>query len=117
MQAKRNILGTAADAEATGVFERHPCVSRLAVPAGTDRGVDHSTPSCRASASWVANADVPDDAVYDLLSKIYTDAGLAYMRMQKETFKETSVDRGLKGIVTPLHPGAERSWREHGLLQ
>ena len=55
--------------------------------------------------------------VYDLLSKIYTDVGLAYMRKQKEAFKETSVDRGLEGIVTPLHPGAERFWREQGLLQ
>ncbi len=59
----------------------------------------------------------PDDVVYDLFSKTYTDAGLAYMRKQKETFKEMSVDRGLKGIVTPLHPGAERFWREQGLLQ
>ena len=117
MQVKRNILGTAADAEATGVFERYPCFSRLAVPAGTDRGGDHATPSLQDSALWVANADVPEDVVYDVLSKIYTHAGLAYMRKQKETFKEMRVDRGLEGIMTLLHPGAERFWRERGLLQ
>ena len=54
--------------------------------------------------------------VYDLLAKIYTDAGLAYMRQQKETFKEMGVENALKGIVTPLHPGAERFWAEQGLL-
>ncbi len=116
MQVNRNILGTAADAEVAGFFERYPCFSSLAVPAGTDRGVDHATPSFQDSALRVANADVPD-VVYDLLSKIYTDAGLAYMRKQKEAFNEMGVDRGLKGIVTPLHPGAERFWREQGLLQ
>ena len=108
MQVKRNILGTAADAEATGVFKRYPCLSSLAVPAGTDRGVDHATPSFQDSALWVANADVPDDVVYDLLSRIYTDAGLAYMRQQKEAFKDMSVDRGLKGDRDPVASGRRK---------
>ena len=111
-----DLVDLAADAEATGFFERYPYFSDLAVPAGTYRGVDRATPSFQDSALWVANADVPDDVVYDLLSRIYTDAGLAYMRRQKETFKEMSIEGALKGIVTPLHPGAERFWREQGLL-
>jgi hypothetical protein len=112
-----DLVDLAADAEATGFFERYPYFSGLAVPAGTYRGVDQATPSFQDSALWVANADVPDDVVYDLLARIYTDAGLAYMRRQKETFKEMRVENALKGIVTPLHPGAERFWREQGLLQ
>ncbi len=111
-----DLVDLAADAEATGFFDRYPYFSELAVPAGTYRGVERATPSFQDSALWVANADVPDDVVYDLLSRIYTDAGLAYMRKQKETFKEMSVEGALKGIVTPLHPGAERFWREQGLL-
>ena len=58
----------------------------------------------------------PADMVYDLLSKIYTDAGLAYMRSQKETFKAMSVRNGLRGVVTPLHSGAEKFWKVQGLL-
>ncbi len=112
-----DLVDLAADAEGTGFFERYPYFSSLAVPAGTYRGVDYAAPSFQDSALWVANANVPDDVVYDLLSRIYTDAGLAYMRKQKETFKEMSVEGALKGIVTPLHPGAERFWREQGLLQ
>ena len=54
--------------------------------------------------------------VYDILTKIYTDDGLAYMRNQKETFQEMGLSSGVNGIVTPLHPGAEKFWREHGLL-
>ncbi len=111
-----DLVDLAADAEATGFFERYPYFSSLAVPAGTYRGVDRATPSFQDSALWVANADVPDEVVYDLLSRIYTDAGLAYMRKQKETFREMSIGNALKGIVTPLHPGAERFWREQGLL-
>ena len=58
-----------------------------------------------------------DDVVYDLLSMIYTDEGLAHMRQQKKTFKEMAVETGINGIVTPLHPGAEKFWKEKGMLK
>jgi len=111
-----DLVDLAADADATGFFDAYPYFSKLSVPAGTYRGVDHATPSFQDSALWVAGADVPDHVVYDLLSKVYTDAGLEYMRRQKETFKELGIANGVKGIVTPLHPGAERFWAEQGLL-
>jgi TRAP transporter TAXI family solute receptor len=104
------------DATESGFYEKYPYFSKLKVPAGTYKGVDHDTPSFQDSALWVANAKVPDDVVYDLLSKIYTDKGLAYMVNQKKTFKEMGIETGINGIVTPLHPGAERFWKEKGLL-
>jgi len=104
------------DAEDSGFYEKYPYFSKLTVPAGTYKGVDHDVPSFQDSALWVANADVPAEVVYDLLSKIYTDEGLAYMRNQKKTFKEMSIESGVNGVVTPLHPGAEKFWKEKGLL-
>ena len=38
------------------------------------------------------------------------------MVAQKKTFKEMAVNTGINGIVTPLHPGAEKFWKEKGLL-
>jgi len=104
------------DAEESGFYEAYPYLSKLSVPPNTYKGVDSETPSFQDSALWVANSKVPADVVYDLLSKIYTDEGLAHMRQQKKTFKEMSVETGINGIVTPLHPGAERFWKEKGLL-
>jgi TRAP transporter TAXI family solute receptor len=104
------------DATESGFYDKYPYFSKLAVPAGTYKGVDADVPSFQDSALWVANKDVPADVVYDLLSKIYTDEGLKYMVGQKKTFKEMSVKTGVNGIVTPLHPGAERFWKEKGLL-
>ena len=104
------------DAQDSGFYEQYPYFSKLAVPAGTYKGVDTETPSFQDSALLVANAKVPDDVVYDLLSKIYTDEGLAHMVAQKKTFKDMAIETGVNGIVTPLHPGAERFWKEKGLL-
>jgi hypothetical protein len=35
---------------------------------------------------------------------------------QKKTFKEMKVKDGIKGIVTPLHPGAVKFWKEKGIM-
>ena len=111
-----DLVDLATEAEESGFFEKYPYFGKLSVPAGTYRGVDREAPSFQDSTLWVANARVSPSVVYDLLSKIYTDEGLAYMRSQKKTFGEMSIENGVKGIVTPLHPGAERFWKEKGVL-
>ena len=110
------LIDLGADAAASGFYDQYPYFTQLSIPKGTYKGVDVDTPSFQDSALWVANSKVPDEVVYDLLSKIYTDEGLEYMRTQKKTFKEMSVQTGANGIVTPLHPGAEKFWKEKGIL-
>lgn len=105
------------DARESGFYESYPYFSKLSVPANTYRGVEHATPSFQDSTLWVANAKVPEETVYQLLSMIYTEEGLAHMRSQKKTFKEMSLTNGTQGIVTPMHPGAIRFWKEKGLLE
>jgi hypothetical protein len=39
------------------------------------------------------------------------------MVSQKKTFKAMSVEDGIKGIATPLHPGAEKFWKEKVILK
>ncbi|MBU0968037.1 MAG: TAXI family TRAP transporter solute-binding subunit [Proteobacteria bacterium] len=103
-------------AEANGFFKKYPFFSKVVIPAGTYKGVDRDVESYQDSALWVANKDVPAELVYTLLSLIYTDEGLAYMRSLKKTAEAMSVKDGIKGIVTPLHPGAIRFWKEKGIL-
>jgi TRAP transporter TAXI family solute receptor len=106
------LVNVGKDAEESGYFTEFPYFAKLTIPAGTYRGVDTDTPSFQDSALWVANSKVPDDVVYKVLSLIYTDDGLAYMVSQKKTFKAMSVKDGVKGIVTPIHPGAIKFWKE-----
>ena len=105
-----------ADAKASGFYDKYPYFGKLSVPANTYKGVDYDSPSFQDSALWVANAKVPADVVYKMLSLIYTDKGLAHMREQKKTFKLMSLKTGADGVVTPFHPGAEKFWKEKGAL-
>jgi TRAP transporter TAXI family solute receptor len=111
------LLDLNADAEASGFYKKYPYYGKLAVPAGTYKGVDSDTPSFQDSALWVANAKVPADSVYKLLSIMYMDEGLKHMVSQKKTFKNMSLETGATNIVTPFHPGAEKFWKEKGMLK
>ncbi|MDT8378358.1 MAG: TAXI family TRAP transporter solute-binding subunit [Desulfotignum sp.] len=104
------------DAEASGFYKEYPYFAKVTIPANTYKGVDYEVKSFQDAALWVANKDVSEDAVYQMLSLIYTDEGLAHMVSQKKTFKSMSIQSGPTGVVTPFHPGAEKFWKEKGVL-
>ena len=105
-----------ADAEESGLYKAFPYFAVYSIPAGTYKGVDTEIKSFQDSAIWIANKDLSADIVYDILSKIYTEEGLKHMVEQKKTFKGMSVKTGPMGIVTPFHPGAEKFWKDKGVL-
>lgn len=111
-----DLLSLEAAALNSGFYEKYPYFTKVTIPGGTYRGVDQDRHSFQDSALWVANADVPDDVVYTMLSLVYSDEGIAHMVSQKKTFREMSVENGVNGIVTPMHPGAMRFWKEKGVL-
>ena len=110
------LVDLAKDAQDSGFFDKYPYFSKLSVPAGTYKGVDVETPSFQDAALWVANSKVDADTVYSVLATIYTDEGLAHMKAQKKTFKDMSLQTGPTGVVTPFHPGAEKFWKEKGVM-
>ncbi|MEZ4525629.1 MAG: TAXI family TRAP transporter solute-binding subunit [Desulfobacterales bacterium] len=111
------IIDLDTDAQLSGFYKKYPNFSKFSIPAGSYRGVDTDVPTFQDAALWVAGSGVSPDAVYRLLSLIFTEEGLKHMAGQKKTFREMSIANGIKDIVTPLHPGAEKFWREKGVLK
>jgi TRAP-type uncharacterized transport system substrate-binding protein len=101
--------------EKAGFFEQYPFYTTLAIPAGTYGGVDRDIKSFQDSALWVAGVHVKSPIVEQALSEIFSKEGLAYMVKVKSTAKAMSVEGGLNGVVTPVHPGAVKFWTDHGL--
>ncbi len=111
-----DLVNLGKDAQDSGFFEQYPYFSTLSVPSGTYRGVDYDSPSFQDSAIWVANSKVSEDTVYEMLSIMYTNEGLAHMKAQKKTFEHMSLDTATQGVVTPWHPGAIKFWKEKGMM-
>ncbi len=111
-----DLINLDADAEKYGFYKKYPYFTKLSVPVKTYKGVEYETPSFQDSALLVANSKVSGDFIYKLLSIIYTKDGLAHMVSQKQTFKEMGIGNGIKGIITPMHPGAKKFWKEKGVF-
>lgn len=109
------LLDVVAAGEAAGFFESYPFYTKLEIPAKTYPGVDTPIASFQDSALWVAGTHVDAGVVEKALADIFSTEGLAYMVKVKSTAKAMSIDGALSGIVTPVHPGAQGFWKQHGL--
>ncbi|MCF8413076.1 MAG: TAXI family TRAP transporter solute-binding subunit [Melioribacteraceae bacterium] len=116
LQSNVILLDTYLPGKAVNLFEDYPYFGDLKIPANTYSGQEQEIQTFQDAALWVCNKDVPADVVYRLLSIIYNEDGLNYMMEVHKSAKEMTIKNGTKGIVTPLHPGAERFWKEKGLL-
>jgi len=117
MQNKIDLVDVYKDAESAGLFKKYPYFAKVVIPADTYKGVTTDTNTFQDSALWVANGKVDADTVYNLLKATFSKEGLEYMVSVHKSAKAMSVGNGVKGIVTPLHPGAERFWKEMGVLK
>ena len=69
----------------------------------------------------LVSKNLSDDVVYDLLTGIYSQKGLetigaSHATAKREIKPETAL-RGIKGTSVKLHPGAEKYYKETGMLK
>ncbi|MBP2079237.1 TAXI family TRAP transporter solute-binding subunit [Oceanobacillus polygoni] len=65
-------------------------------------------------AILIAHKDVPEEEVYQMTEAIYEN--FDYLRTVHKEFNNLSEDNMMKVGNVPLHPGAERFFREKGML-
>ena len=86
------------------------------IPGGMYRGNDNDTMTFGVGATFVTSADVPDDVVYEVVKAVFDNIdqfkGLhpAFANLDPAAMANDS-------LSAPLHPGAERYYREAGLIQ
>ncbi len=112
-----NIVNLGEDAEKSNFFKEFPWFSITTIKAGTYKGVDTDTISFQDSAIWAASSDTPADVVYQMMSLVYTDEALKYLAEQNGVLKDMNIATGITAIFTPLHPGAEKFWKEKGIIK
>lgn len=94
---------------------RYGPYGRSVIAAGSYPGVDDDTPSIALSALWLAGADVDTDLVYAITKSLWNEATQRLLTRLDPIGRLVRADHALDGITLPLHPGAERFYREIGL--
>ena len=98
-----------------GVQREFGFYDRAVIPAASYPGIDSDTPTVGFSAMWIVGADVDGDLVYALTKSLWNETTLRLLAGFGPIGRTINPRRALTGLSVPLHPGAERYYREIGL--
>jgi hypothetical protein len=84
------------------------------IPAGTYKGQDEDVKTVAVLAMLVTREDMPEDVIYEVTKAIFEhrDVLVAAHKRAEDITLETALD----GMPIPLHPGAEKYYKEKGLI-
>ena len=102
--------------EAHGITGEYSFFAENTVPGGTYEGVDEDVQTLSVGAQWVTSADQPEELVYEVTKALWNDSTRALLDAGHAKGREITAETALEGIGIPLHPGAERYYREAGLM-
>ena len=92
----------------------YPFLVQDNLPAGTYNGIDEETKCVAVQAALVASKDVSEDVVYELLKAMFDNADS--LKAAHAKFEYLDAEYASKGTV-PLHPGAEKYYKEIGVIE
>jgi TRAP transporter TAXI family solute receptor len=85
------------------------------IPAGSYAGQNEDIQTIYMQTVLIVNANLSDDLVYEMTRLIFEN--MDYLTMQNKAFSYMDVKECFQGLTIPLHPGAERYYREVGVLK
>jgi len=97
------------------IIKKYPFFGTDTIPAGTYAGLNTATPTIGTRALWIVNSDVPETLVYEITKAIWRDANRRILDQGHPMGQRIKLSTALEGVVVPLHPGAERFYREAGI--
>ncbi|BBD41042.1 hypothetical protein Amn_pb00330 (plasmid) [Aminobacter sp. Y103A] len=103
--------------EAEGLLGKYQFFAKHVVPAGTYKGVDTDTDTVSVGAQWITSTDQKDDLVYEITKALWNKNSRALLDSGHAKGKSITLETALDGIGIPLHPGAERYYKEAGVLK
>ncbi|KGD99207.1 immunogenic protein [Rhizobium sp. YS-1r] len=102
--------------EADKMLSEYKFFSKDTVPADTYQGVGE-TPTISVAAQWVTSAKQSDDLVYNITKVMWNDATRAALDAGHAKGKMITLQNAVTSLGIPLHPGAERFYKEAGVLK
>ena len=99
------------------IRDRSKFFAKDTVPAGTYDGNDADVATIAVGAQWVTSADQPEELIYNITKALWNDNTRKQLDAGHAKGKMITKEHALDGLGIPLHPGAERFYKEAGLLK
>lgn len=101
---------------AKALADKYGFFSRSEIPAGTYEGVD-ATATVAVGAQWFTSAKEDEELIYQITKALWNDESRKLLDVGHAKGKTITLETALAGVGVPLHPGAERFYKEAGLLK
>jgi uncharacterized protein len=95
--------------------QKYPFYVREVIPADTYAGVKQDVATASVRAIMVARAELEEKIVYDIVRAVFNDLKTFYTA--HAAARQVTLQTTLEGIPVPLHPGAERFFKEAGVVR
>ena len=102
--------------EAEGLVEKYGFFASSDIPAGAYQGVDATT-TLTVGAQWITIAKEDDELIYNITKALWNDKTRKLLDVGHAKGKTITMETAMDGLGVPLHPGAERFYKEAGLLK
>jgi len=110
---RKIVLVPVADEIIASLQKDYPFYVKIVVPAGTYKGVDTDAVTVAVKAMLAVRAEMPEDLAYQLLKTMYANQKRL---IEAHARGELIIpETGKEGMSIPLHPGAEKFFKEMGL--
>ncbi|TIH17375.1 TAXI family TRAP transporter solute-binding subunit [Marinifilum sp. JC120] len=103
------------DAQLAKIQKEYPIWSRYVIPAKTYPSQDKEIRTIAQPNFLACRADLPDEVVYKITKTIFEN--LPFLNNIHKATKAMSLERATAGLPAPLHPGAEKFYREVGVIK
>ena len=98
------------------LVEENPYYRKATIPGGMYRGNPDDTQTFGVGATFVTSADVPDDVVYEVVKAVFENID-QFKSLHPAFANLDPKEMANDGLSAPMHPGAERYYREAGLIE
>ena len=101
---------------AKALTSKYGFFSESPIPSGTYEGVD-AVNTVAVGAQWFTSAKEDSDLIYKITKALWNKESRKLMDVGHAKGKTITPDTALSGVGVPLHPGAEKFYKEAGLIK
>lgn len=94
---------------------KYPFLSQVTVPDDTYMNQEGSAKTIAVRAVLIVRSDMDAGLVYNLTKALFENAKA--MGAGLDVARQIKLETALSGVTTPLHPGAEKYFKEKGILK
>ena len=87
------------------------------IPSGTYETINYDVATVAVNGQLVTSVNQPDDLIYGITKALWSKKTRGLLDKGHSKGKAIRLETALKGVLIPVHPGAEKFYKEKGMIK